>query len=35
MDMLGYVLQGNANDVENVMPMDQLGHGCSGLSTVM
>ena len=35
MDMLGYVLQGYVDDVENVMPMDQLGHGCSGLSAMM
>ena len=35
MDMLGYVLQVYADDVEDVMPMDQLGHGCSALSTVM
>ena len=31
----GYVLHGYADDVENVMPMDQLGHGCSGLFVVM
>ena len=35
MDMLGYVLLGYADDVENVMHMDQLGHRCINLSTVM
>ena len=34
MDMLGYVLQGYVDDVKDVMPMDQLGHGCSDLSTM-